>query len=76
MRDGGRARQWVRVARRSCLRIEGRASRVRRSGEGGLRSGGREVYDSRSDGRECLGADITSRIGVSPYWEREEKSNW
>ena len=76
MRDGGRDRQWVRVARRSCLRMEGRASRVRRSGEGGLKSGGREVQDSRSDVRECLGPYITSRMGVSPYCEREEKSNW
>ena len=66
MREGGRDRQWARVARRSCLRMDGRASRVRRSGEGGLKSGGREVEDSRSEGRECLGPEITSRMGVSP----------
>jgi hypothetical protein len=76
MRDGGRDRQWVRVARSSCLRMDGMASRVRRSGEGGLKSGGRDVEESRSDGRECLGPDITSRMGVSPFCEREEKSNW
>ena len=49
---------------------------MRRSGEGGVKSGGREVEDSRSEGRECLGPEITSRMGVSPDCEREEKSNW
>ena len=76
MLDGGSNRQWARVARSSCFRMVGRARRVRKSGEGGLKSGGRDVEDSSSDYKEFLSPDITSRIGLSPYCEREEKSNW